>query len=183
GPWNEEYFYAEMEQWKDPKQRRFFPWRQLIPQTRRRVLRPETDYSFPLLAQGLADVIAAGGYGAIGAHGQHNGSGSHFEVWMAASALGPMGALEVASLHGAHFIGRSRDLGSIEVGKLADLMILNANPLENIRNTLDIRFVMKGGVLYDDETLDELWPRRRPYGAYPWVNADALRSDDRPVDP
>jgi imidazolonepropionase-like amidohydrolase len=183
GPWNEEYWYGQEETWKDPKLRRFMPWVQIVPQSRRRMLRPQTDYSFPLLAQGLADMIAAGGYGAIGAHGQRNGPGSHYEVWMLASALPPLKALEVASLHGARFIGMERDLGSLEAGKLADLMVLNANPLENIRNTIDIQYVMKGGTLYDDETLDEVWPRQRRYGRYPWVMNDALRSDDRPIRP
>jgi hypothetical protein len=181
GPWNEEYWYQEIEAWKDAKTRRFMPWQQHIPQSRRRMLRPETDYSFPFIAQGLADLIAAGGYGAIGAHGQHNGLGSHWEVWMAASATGPMGALEVASLHGARFIGREQDLGSIAAGKLADFMVLNSNPLENIRNTADIQYVVKGGVVYDDETLNEVWPRQRPYGPMYWVNPDALKTDDKPL--
>jgi hypothetical protein len=182
GPWNEEYWYQESEVWKDEKTRRFMPWMQFIPQSRTRMLRPETDYSFPMIAQGLADVVAAGGYGAIGAHGQHNGLGSHWETWMAASALGPMGALEVASLHGARFIGKEQDLGSLEAGKLADFMVLNANPLENIRNTRDIAFVVKGGVVYDDNTLDELWPRQRKYGTPFWVNPDALKGDTKPID-
>ncbi|MEZ4455073.1 MAG: amidohydrolase family protein [Gemmatimonadales bacterium] len=183
GPWNEEYWYQESEVWKDAKTRRFMPWLQFVPQSRERMLRPVTDYSYPWIALGLGDIIAAGGFGAIGAHGQHNGLGSHWEVWMAASALGPMGALEVASRHGARFIGREQDLGSIEVGKLADFMVLNANPLVNIRNTADIQFVVKGGVVYDDETLDELWPRQRKYGTGHWLIPDALRSDDRPIRP
>ena len=102
---------------------------------------------------------------------------------MLASAMNPVKALEVASLHGARFIGMERDLGSLEVGKLADFMVLNANPLINIRNTKDMQYVMKGGVLYDDDTLDEVWPTARSYGRYPWVNPDALRSDDRPIRP
>jgi Tol biopolymer transport system component/imidazolonepropionase-like amidohydrolase len=181
GPWNEEYWYSESDTWKDPKIRRWMPWLQQIPQTRRRMIRPATDYSYPFIAQALADLIAAGGYGAIGAHGQHNGPGSHWEVWMAATALGPMGALEVASLHGARFIGREKDLGSLEKGKLADFMVLNSNPLVNIRNTIDIQYVVKGGVVYDDETLDEVWPRQRKYGNYFWVNPDALKMDDKPL--
>jgi hypothetical protein len=68
------------------------------------------------------------------------------------------------------------------VGKLADLLVLNKNPLENIRNTVDILYVMKGGRLYDAATLDEKWPEQKPYGAYPWQFPEALRSDDRPVD-
>lgn len=101
---------------------------------------------------------------------------------MLASALGPMGALEVASVHGAHFIGRSADLGTIEEGKLADLLVLNSNPLDDIRNTTDIEYVMKGGTLYEGDTLDEVWPEQKPFGNYYWVDPDALRSGNRPVD-
>jgi Tol biopolymer transport system component len=183
GPWNEEYFYDEQETWKDAKTRRFVPWRQFVPQGRRRMTRPATDYSFPLIAQGLADIIAAGGFGAIGAHGQHNGLGSHWEIWMAASALGPMGALEIASLHAARFIGRERELGSLTVGKLADFVVLDRNPLEDIRHTTAIRYVVKGGVVYDDDTLDELWPRRRPYGTPYWAAPDVLREGTVPIRP
>jgi imidazolonepropionase-like amidohydrolase len=146
------------------------------------MLRPETDYSYPLLAQGLADIIAEGGYGAIGSHGEHHGLAAHWEVWMAESALGPLGALRVASLHGAHFLGAQQDLGSLEAGKLADLIVLNANPLDDIRNTLDMRYVMKGGILYDAGTLDEIWPEKRPFGPYYWVDDAALRADEIPFD-
>jgi adenine deaminase len=96
-------------------------------------------------------------------------------VWMGASALGNHGALEVASMHGARFLGADKDLGSIEVGKLADLIVLNANPLDNIRNTADARYVMKGGTLYDAMSLDQLWPRAVPFGPMYWVNNDALQ--------
>ncbi len=158
---------------------RWMPWRQVLPQSRRRMLRPKSDYSFPLLAQSVADIIAEGGYGAIGAHGQQHGIASHWEVWSAAEAMGPMGALELASKHGAYFLGALEDLGTITEGKLADVIVLNSNPLDNIRNTLDMRWVMKEGRLYDAETLDEIWPRARPYGPRPWVNPDALRNDVR----
>jgi hypothetical protein len=180
--WNEEYYYQESDVWKDEKLRRFTPWRMLIPGTRRRILRPATDYSYPMIAQGLADIIAKGGYGSIGSHGQQHGLGSHWEVWSAASALGPMGALEVASAHGAHFLGAQKDLGSLEAHKLADLMVLNSNPLDNIRNTKDILYVMKAGTLYDAATLDEIWPVKKPFGNYYWVNPDVLRTDNRPTD-
>jgi Tol biopolymer transport system component/imidazolonepropionase-like amidohydrolase len=182
GPSNIDYFFGREDLWKDEKQHRFMPWRMLAGHLRRRVLRPDTDYSFPLIAQGLADIIEEGGFGAIGSHGEHHGPSPHWEVWMVASAMSALDALKVASLHGAKMLGAEEDLGSLEVGKLADLIVLNANPLEDIHNTMDIRFVMKGGVLFDADTLDELWPRARPFGPLPWVNEDALRRDVRPID-
>ena len=182
GPWNEEYFFAESEVWLSEKQQAWLPWRQVIPHMRRRWIRPETDYSFPFIAQGMVDVIEAGGVGAIGSHGQAHGIGSHWEIWMAASAAGPMGALEVASLHGARFLGAEDDIGSIEAGKLADLVVLNSNPLDDIRNTTDIQYVIQGGIVRDGMTLDEVWPNQAPYGEHWWVNPDAWRMDDRPVD-
>jgi hypothetical protein len=60
--------------------------------------------------------------------------------------------------------------------------VLNKNPLDDIRNTLDMRYVMQGGRLYDDETLDEIWPEARPYGPRPWVNEAMLRTDTRSID-
>ncbi len=182
GPWNEEYFFQNEDLWKDEKLRRFTPWRQLVPHLRRRWVRPETDYSFPLIAQSLADVIAEGGNGAIGSHGQAHGIASHWEVWMAAAGSDPMTALEIASLRGARFLGAERHLGSLVEGKLADLMVLDANPLDDIKNTLAIRYVMKGGVMYEGDTLDEIWPRQRPFGPYYWVDEDALRADERGTD-
>jgi hypothetical protein len=179
--WNIEYWFGASDVWKDAKQRRWFPWRALIPQTRVRWLRPESDYNYPLVAQAMADIIAEGGHGAMGAHGEHHGIGSHWEIWMGASALGNHGALEVASLGGARFLGADKDLGSIEVGKLADLVVLNSNPLDNIRNTLDMKYVMKGGMLYDAMSLDELWPRQVAFGPYYWVNEDVLQSNTKPV--
>ncbi len=177
--WSIEYWFQQSDVWKDAKQRRWFPWRALVPQTRVRWLRPETDYSYPLVAQAMADIIAEGGSGAIGSHGEHHGLASHWEVWMGASALGNHGALEVASLHGARFLGADKDLGSIEVGKLADLMVLNSNPLENIKSTVDMKYVMKGGTLYDAMSLDEVWPKTTPFGPYYWVNDDVLQQNTK----
>ena len=182
GAWNEEYFWQETDLWKDEKQRKWLPWRQLVPNTRRAIKRPVTDYSYPLIAQGMADIIAEGGYGAIGSHGQQHGIGSHWEIWMVASAMGPHGALDVATRHGAYFVGALDDIGTLEVGKLGDLVVLNSNPLEDIRNTLDIDTVMQGGVLRDGDTLDEVWPMNKPFGPVPWTNEDIYRGDNRPTD-
>jgi len=182
GAWNEEYWWQESDVWKDQKLERFTPWRELIPHTRRRIMRPKTDYAYPLMAQAAADVVAAGGLAPIGSHGQQHGIGSHWDIWMFAEAMGPMGALEAATLHGAKFMGFDQDLGSIAVGKLGDLVVFDADPLANIRNTTNIKYVMKAGVLYDANSLDELWPTQRKFGDYYWVVPEVYRSDTRPVD-
>ncbi|MBM4187792.1 MAG: amidohydrolase family protein [Gemmatimonadetes bacterium] len=182
GAWNEEYFWQESPVWLNPKLQKWIPWRQLIPHTRRFVMRPETDYSKDIVAQSVADLIALGGYTALGSHGQQDGLGPHWEVWMLAKAAGPLAALEVASMHGATFLGLDGDLGSIAVGKLADLMILNGNPLENVRNTANIQYVMKGGVLYDANSLDQVWPGAVNFGDTYWVVPEMYRIDEKRVD-
>jgi hypothetical protein len=68
------------------------------------------------------------------------------------------------------------------VGKLGDLVVLNGDPLTNIRATADIRYVVKGGVMYDANSLDELWPRQRRFGDYYWYVPEIYRSDVRPID-
>lgn len=74
-------------------------------------------------------------------------------------------------------IGIQEDIGSLKPGKLADLLVLNGNPLEDIRETAAIQYVMKGGRLYDGDTLDEIWPRQREFGRFFWEMEEA-RPDD-----
>jgi hypothetical protein len=179
GPWGEDFFYQESDLWKNPKLQRFIPWRWLYPHTQRRTLRPVTSYPFPITAQGVADIVAAGGYGTIGAHGQLQGIDSHFELWQMASAMTPMQALRTATVFPAKFIGVDQDIGSIVVGKLADLVVLNSDPLVNIRNSTDIRYVMKSGVLYDGDTLDEVWPEPKPFRKFFWAT-EAVETTQSP---
>lgn len=117
---------------------------------------PIEDYAFPILAQGAADIIRAGGTATVGEHGENPGIGTHWEMWAYASALPPLEVLRMATINGARLVGIERDVGSISVGKLADIVVLNSNPLERIENTADIVYVMKGGRLYDAQTLSEL---------------------------
>ena len=182
GPLNEEWFWQQSDVWKDPKQREWLPWRFVVPHTRTRWLRPETDYTFPVLAQGLVDIVEQGGYGTVGGHGDQHGIGTHWEIWMLARAAGNARALEFATRHGAHALGLDEDLGAITPGRLADLIVLDKDPLTDIRSTTALRLVMKGGVLYAADTLDELWPDARPFGAKWWKNESLFTDDDRPLD-
>ena len=130
---------------------------------------PDDQYAFPKYAAEAAKIAAAGGRVAVGSHGNLQGIGYHFEMW--GLTMGGMAAHEVlrsATMVGAQAIGHAQDLGSIEPGKLADLQVLDANPLENIRNTNTVRFVMKNGRLYDAATLDEVWPRQQKRSTSQW---------------
>lgn len=181
GPWDEEYWFAEAEPWKDPKQRRWVPWRDLV-DSRRTPLRPATDYSFAMGAQAMADMLAEGACGSFGGHFQQPGVSTHWHLWSATEAMAPREALRTATLGGAEMLGMDADLGSLEPGKLADLVALRENPLDDIRATTDLDLVMRGGVLYDAETLDELWPRERSFGPVPWAEPDVYPGDDRSTD-
>jgi len=118
--------------------------------------------------QPLRDIVRAGGKVGMGSHGQVQGLGSHWEIWAMTSGDGltPMEALRAATATAAEAMGMQDDLGSLEVGKLADLIVLDRNPLTDITNTTSIRYVMKGGRLWDGDTMNEVWPTKhtRPHG-------------------
>ncbi len=91
---------------------------------------------------------------------------------MQSGGLSEHDALRVATMFGAEAVGLDQDVGSIAVGKLADLLVLDANPLDDIRNTNTIRFVMKNGRLYEGDTLNEIYPRERDLEPLWWWDAD-----------
>jgi len=167
----EEFYYAEGPVNSDPKLRLFTPHPFLDRETRRREepwqrWMVEDEYIFPRLAKSAGDVIAAGGKVGVGAHGQRQGIGFHWEMWSLATGMRNHDVLRAATLFGAEISGLDRNLGTIDVGKLADLVVLDADPLENIRNTNSIRYVIKNGVVYEGDTLTEIWPH---YRARSWL--------------
>jgi Tol biopolymer transport system component len=119
-------------------------------------------YVFPLHAKQLTKWVEGGGKVGLGSHGEVQGIGTHWELWMMGSGgMKPHAALKAATIDSADAIGFAKHLGSLEVGKLADLIVLDANPLDDLRNTAKIAEVMKNGRLYDAATLNETYPRQK----------------------
>jgi imidazolonepropionase-like amidohydrolase len=162
-PWSENYWFEHENPTGDAKLRKWIPWELLDSMVRRRPqwFLPE-EYGHTLIAKGVADIVRAGGRAGLGSHGQLQGLGAHWETWnLGSGGLTPHETLQVVTLFGAEAIGLQQDLGSLEAGKLADLLVLDRNPLENIRHTNSIRYVMKNGVIYEGDTLNVIWPEQR----------------------
>ena len=140
---------AEERPHEDPRINRWFPDGALFQRTSARLLWfPPEDYNEREAAAGAVDVLRAGGHIGLGGHGEVQGLSNHWEMGLLADGgMSPHDVLRVATIEGARAIGLDADLGSIESGKVADLVVLDANPLQSIRNSRTIAYVMKGGVM------------------------------------
>jgi amidohydrolase family protein len=180
GPWTENYWYEHYDIHADAKVRRFMPPNDVATRSQRRGQWFRDDqYVFTPFAQQTKKIFDAGGRIGLGGHGQMQGLGVHWELWsLATGGFTPLELLKVATISGADAIGVGKELGSLEVGKLADLNVLDKNILEDIRNSVAIKYVMKNGRLYDGSTLAEVWPRKTQVTPTWWA-AEATRDAAR----
>jgi imidazolonepropionase-like amidohydrolase len=169
GLWGENYWYQKTNVWENERLLTFSP-REIIDQrSRRRVMAPEDEFNHFQNARVAKELNDAGVPVQIGAHGQRNGLDAHWEIWMMQQGgMSPMQALRTATMNPARYLGLDRDIGSLEAGKLADIIVMEKNPLENIRNTETIRYTMINGRLYDARTMDETGNRARARGKFYW---------------
>ncbi len=152
GLMGENWFYQYMNPLDDARLLRHHPRRLLDAQSwRRDILAQDAEWNFQVAAKDAANVARAGGLVTLGAHGQLQGLGVHWELWALAGpgAMTPLEALRAATIGGATYLGLEEQLGSVEVGKLADLVVLDADPRADVRNTAKIAFVVKNGVVWE----------------------------------
>ncbi|HEU5162327.1 MAG TPA: amidohydrolase family protein, partial [Thermoanaerobaculia bacterium] len=164
GVWGENYWYQTTNVWENERLLRFAPRRVIDARSRRRMMVPADEFNHIRNARIAKELADRGVHIQLGAHGQREGLGAHWELWMFnQGGMTPLESLRAATLWGAEYFGMERDLGSIEAGKLADLVVLDANPLENIRNSESIRWVMINGRIFDSMTMNEIGnhPRQR----------------------
>ncbi len=177
GPAGDDYFFLTTEVHDDQKLQRFIPHNLLDSWTKRRPWFQEEEHVYPRAAAAAAKIVRAGGRVCVGGHGQLQGMQCHWDMWaLHSGGMTNLEVLRAATLHGAEAIGYAQDLGSIEVGKLADLIVLAKNPLEDIRNTNTVKYVMKNGELFEGDTLDQIWPQQKaPPRMWWWDDDDSAR--------
>ena len=173
-PWSENYYFEHEDPHSNKKMRRFIPHALFDTMVRRRgQWFMDEEYGHTGIADGVRKVVEAGGRVGLGSHGQFQGLGAHWEIWnLQSGGLSPHDTLRVVTIFGAEALGLQRDLGSVSAGKLADLVVLDENPLEDIRHTDTLRYVMKNGELFEADTLDRIWPTRRPLPRQYWWDED-----------
>jgi imidazolonepropionase-like amidohydrolase/Tol biopolymer transport system component len=165
----ENYWYQNANVWENEKLQYYNPRGQLDARSRRRPMAANDDYFFVTVSQAAKALNDRGVIVSTGAHGQIDGIGEHWETWM--MQMGGMTnheALRAATLNGARALGLDKDVGSLENGKLADLIVLDANPLTDIKNTQSIRYVMVNGRMYDTSNMAQIGNHPAPAPRATW---------------
>jgi imidazolonepropionase-like amidohydrolase/Tol biopolymer transport system component len=155
----ENYWYQKTNVWEKERLLAFTPRAVVDSRSRHRTMAPDEEYQngHILTSQSLKKLADAGVKINLGAHGQLQGLGAHWELWMLQQGgMSNLEALKCATINGAISLGMEEQLGSIKVGKLADLIVLDKNPLENIQNSEFVKYTMVNGRLYDAATMNEI---------------------------
>jgi imidazolonepropionase-like amidohydrolase/Tol biopolymer transport system component len=165
----ENYWYDRTNVWKNEHLQTFFPTGILDARSRRRTTSEYGDYGHIEVSKYVKKIADGGTKVNLGAHGQIQGLGAHWELWMLAQGgMTPLQAIRCATINGAAYLGMDKEIGSLEPGKLADLVIMNESPLDDIRNSEKIKYVMVNGRLYDSDSMNEIGNRDKPRLHFWW---------------
>ena len=169
----EMFFYEESNVWENETLLKYTPRYVIDTRSRHRIKIPAKEYEngHILTSKTVTDLSKVGVKVNLGAHGQLQGLGAHWELWMLQQGgMSNLEALKAATINGAEYIGVGDELGSLEVGKLADLIVLSENTLENIRHTNTVTYTMINGRLYDITTMNEIGNYDKSRTKFYWEN-------------
>ncbi|MFQ5718607.1 MAG: amidohydrolase family protein [Acidobacteriota bacterium] len=155
----ETYWYDRTEVWKDARLLRWTPRFIIEPRSIRRLTAPDEHYNHFQVADFAKELRDRGVTVHIGAHGQRAGLAAHWELWMMEQGgFTPWEAIRGGTIDGAHYLGMDSDIGSIEAGKLADMVVIDGDPLENIRRSEYVAFTVLNGRVYNAKTMNQIAP-------------------------
>ena len=171
---NGEYiFYDKTNVWENERLLTFTPREIVDSRSRHRTKLPEEEYeNGPVLVSKTTKALSDEGVKVnLGAHGQLQGLGAHWELWLLQmGGMSNMEALQAATINGAQYIGMDKEIGSLEEGKLADLIVLEKNPLEDIKNSESVIYTMVNGRLFDAKTMNQLGNEAEERTNFYWEN-------------
>lgn len=163
------YWRSHTDVWRHPILSKHVPPHILQPASVRTTKAPEEDYVDQYSAREARKLMQRGVNVSTSGHGQEEGLADHWDLWsLVRGGWTPVEALRAATIMGARKIGMEKDIGSLEVGKLADLVVLNDNPLADIRNSDHIASVMVNGRMYDAATMNEVHTGETKRARYYW---------------